>query len=177
MSWGHATSTDLTTWTDHPVVIEATDDELVFSGSVVVDRDNTSGLGGDGEPPLVAVYTSVYGEGRAPRANTQAQSLAYSTDGGATLGTPRGTPCCLDEPEARSFRDPKVFWYEPGGYWVMAAVVADARVVKLFRSGDLLDWQPLSEVGLGVDEGLVRCPTCSRCPSTATTSVGCWSST
>jgi levanbiose-producing levanase len=64
----------------------------------------------------------------------------------------------LDEPEARSFRDPKVFWYEPGGYWVMAAVVADARVVKLFRPGVLL-WQPLSEVGgLGVDGGLVEMP-------------------
>ena len=146
---------------------------------MVVDRDNTSGLGGDGEPPLVAVYTSVYGEGSGLPANTQAQSLAYSTDGGATWERYEGNPVLrLDEPEARSFRDPKVFWYEPGGYWVMAAVVADARVVKLFRSGDLLDWHPRRRSrASGSTRAWWRCPTCSRCPSTATTSVGCWSST
>lgn len=93
MSWGHATSTDLATWTDHPVAIEATDDEPVFSGSVVIDRDNTSGLGRDVEPPLVAVYTSVYREGSGLPANTQAQSLTYSTDGGATWER-WATPCC-----------------------------------------------------------------------------------
>lgn len=70
-----------------------------------------------------------------------------------------------------------MFWYEPGGYWVMAAVVADARAVELFRPGDLL-WQPLSEVGgLGVDGGLVEMPDLFPVPSTATTNVGCWSST
>ena len=157
MSWGHATSTDLTTWTDHPVVIEATDDELVFSGSVVVDRDNTSGLGGDGEP-LVAVYTSVYGEGSGLPANTQAQSLAYFHRRRRHLGAPRGQPRAAPR-RARGpqLPRPQGVRYEPGGYWVMAAVVADARVVKLFRSGDLLDWQPRRR-SPRVDEGLVEMP-------------------
>lgn len=160
ISWGHATSTDLVTWTDQPVAIEATDDELVFSGSVVVDHDNTSGFGTGDQPPLVAVYTSVLGEGSGLPANTQAQSLAYSTDGGDTWQRYDANPVLrLPEPEARGFRDPKVFWYEPGGYWVMVAVVADARVVKLFRSDDLKDWTALSELPApGVDEGLVEVP-------------------
>ena len=153
MSWGHATSPDLVAWAEQPVAIEASDDELVFSGSIVVDHDNTSGLGTGGEPPLVAVYTSVYGDGSGFPANTQAQSLAYSTDGGATWRRYEGNPVLrLGEPEARSFRDPKVFWYEPGGYWVMAAVVAEAKVVKLFRSDDLVTWDHLSDVE-GAAEG------------------------
>jgi fructan beta-fructosidase len=160
MSWGHASSPDLATWADHPVAIEATGSELVFSGSVVVDRDNTSGLGTGDEPPLVAVYTSVYGEGSGLPTNTQAQSLAYSTDGGETWERYEDNPVLrLGEPEARSFRDPKVFWYEPGGYWVMAAVVADTQVVKLFRSDDLIHWDHLSDIeGIGATNGRWEMP-------------------
>ena len=67
MSWGHASSEDLLTWTEHDVALRHTDQEAVFSGSVVVDHDNTSGLGDGDAPPLVALYTSHY-TAASPRA-------------------------------------------------------------------------------------------------------------
>ena len=78
MSWGHASSPDLVHWTEHPLAIPQGDGEQIYSGSVVVDHGNSSGFGAGGPPPLVAMYTSVYDDGR------QAQSLAYSSDAGMT---------------------------------------------------------------------------------------------
>ncbi|MDA2805519.1 glycoside hydrolase family 32 protein [Nocardiopsis suaedae] len=144
MSWGHAVSPDLVHWEERPLAIPYTEEEHIFSGGVVVDHDNSSGLGTDGEAPMVAVYTSAYTE-RSEHAGIQAQSLAYSNDGGETWTKYEGNPV-LDIGSGE-FRDPKVFWYEEGGYWVMAVVVADERVVHFYRSDDLLDWTKLSEFG------------------------------
>lgn len=151
MSWGHATSTDLVDWTEMPVAMEATGDTEYFSGSVVIDHDNTSGLGSPGEPAWVALHTQVYGEGSGHPAGTQAQALAYSLDRGTTWQQyADGEPVLTLDPESQSFRDPKVLWYAPGGHWVMVTVVADDRVVKLYRSEDLLTWEWMSDVrGVG----------------------------
>jgi levanase len=156
MSWGHATSDDLAHWTEQPLAIPQTFDddgvpiEDIFSGSVVVDHANTSGFGTVEEPPLVAVYTSAYTAMHPTSAGIQAQSLAYSTDGGYTWTKHAGNPV-LDRGSA-NFRDPKVFWYDDatdpdGGYWVMAAVEALEHQVLLYRSDDLLDWTYLSTFG------------------------------
>lgn len=145
MSWGHATSTDLVHWREHPVAMRANATEEIFSGSIVADRLNTSGLGKPGHPPLVALYTSVYkaGSGHAP--GIQAQSLAYSLDHGTTWQPYAHNPVLTLDPESKQFRDPKVTWYAPGGYWLMTTVVADAHVVKLYRSDDLIHWTFLSD--------------------------------
>jgi levanase len=156
MSWGHATSPDLAHWTEQPLAIPQTFDddgvsiEDIFSGSVVVDHGNTSGFGTAQEPPLVAVYTSAYTAAHPTSAGVQAQSLAYSTDGGYTWTKHAGNPV-LDRGSA-NFRDPKVFWYDDetdpdGGYWVMAAVEAVDHQVLLYRSDDLVDWTYLSTFG------------------------------
>ncbi|MGN7980392.1 glycoside hydrolase family 32 protein [Burkholderia sp. 22313] len=148
MSWGHATSTDLVHWREQPVALHANATEEIFSGSIVADTHNTSGLGAPGQTPLVALYTSVYraGSGHAP--GTQAQSLAYSLDHGATWQPYAHNPVLTLDPESKQFRDPKVSWYAPGGYWLMTTVVADAQVVKLYRSGDLIHWSFLSDFTL-----------------------------
>lgn len=140
MSWGHAVSTDLLTWEERPVAIPWTEREHIFSGSVVVDEDDTSGFGRPGEPALVAAYTSW-----DPVTGIQAQSVAYSVDAGETWTAYAGNPV-LDL-GSREFRDPKVFWYEDGGYWVMAVVLATEHKVQLYRSDDLKAWTHLSDFG------------------------------
>ncbi|PYE19614.1 levanbiose-producing levanase [Paraburkholderia silvatlantica] len=148
MSWGHATSRNLLDWVEQPVALAANRTEEVFSGSIVVDAHNTSGLGSAALPPLVALYTSVYKPGSGHEPGVQAQSLAYSTDEGKTWRRYAHNPVLTLDPESSHFRDPKVSWYAPGGYWLMCAVVADAHVVKLYRSSNLIDWTFLSDFTL-----------------------------
>ena len=138
MSWGHAVSPDLVTWTELPVAIPHLPDELVFSGSVVCDRENTAGFAGDDGPALVAVYTAV-----DPGTGRQVQALAHSLDRGRTWTRYEGNPV-LDI-GSTEFRDPRVFWYGPGGYWVMAVVLAAERMVRLYRSEDLKSRAHLSD--------------------------------
>ncbi|WP_457967938.1 GH32 C-terminal domain-containing protein [Arthrobacter sp. D1-29] len=159
MSWGHATSTDLTHWTEQPLAIATDDQQDIFSGSVVVDKDNTTGFGTAENPPLVAIFTSAYKDA-SPYKGLQAQSLAYSLDDGQTW-TKYGANPVLNRNSA-NFRDPKVFWYETpggGGYWVMAVVEATDHKVLLYKSANLKDWSLLSEFGpANATGGLWECP-------------------
>ncbi|GAB3569340.1 glycoside hydrolase family 32 protein [Arthrobacter alkaliphilus] len=158
MSWGHATSPDLLTWTEHPVAIACDETEDVFSGSVVFDRANTSGFGTGARAPLVAVYTSAFKE-PSSRDGIQAQSLAYSLDGGYNWTKYAGNPV-LDRGSA-NFRDPKVFRYDgdAGSYWVMVAVEANDFKVVLYKSNDLKSWELLSSFGpANATGGVWECP-------------------
>jgi fructan beta-fructosidase len=146
MCWGHATSTDLMAWTEHPVAIAGDNEEDIYSGSIVIDHLNTSGFGTIGCPPWVAVYTSAFKDA-SPLGGNQAQSLAYSMDEGMTWTKFSGNPVLSRGSE--NFRDPKVFWYSgtTGSYWVMVAVEAQEQKVLIYRSTNLRDWDPLSEFG------------------------------
>jgi fructan beta-fructosidase len=158
MSWGHATSPDLTTWTEHAVAISCDEEEDIFSGSIVFDRDNTSGFGTDAAPPLVAVYTSAFKPGSAHE-GIQAQSLAFSRDGGFTWTKHAANPV-LNRGSAE-FRDPKVIWYDggAGSYWVMVAVEATDFQVVLYKSHDLKSWELLSTFGpANATGGVWECP-------------------
>lgn len=152
MSWGHAVSQDLVTWTELPLALEHTPTEHVFSGSVVVDHANTSGLGRPGAPAMVALYTVHH-----PVTGQQAQALAWSTDRGRTWTRYAANPV-LDI-GATAFRDPKVFWYDPGACWVMAVALAEDHVIRFYGSSDLTSWTPLSDFTCpGSDDGLWECP-------------------
>ncbi len=158
MSWGHATSADLLTWTEQPVAIPCDDKEAIFSGSAVVDTNNSSGLGDGTTPPMVAIFTSAFTEDSA-RPRIQAQSLAYSLDEGRSWSKYAGNPV-LDRGSA-NFRDPKVFWHgdAAGGYWVMVAVEAKEQRVLLYRSADLIVWEFLSDFTLeDAGPGEWECP-------------------
>lgn len=159
MSWGHSTSKDLVHWEEQPVAMEASPDEEIFSGCIVVDSNNASGLGSAENPPMVALYTSAYGKNGALPQGAQAQSIAFSLDSGSTWQKYHGNPVLNLDPTNNNFRDPKITWYEPGRYWVMTTVVADAQVVKMFKSTDLLRWEFLSDFsGVGAQGGLWEVP-------------------
>ncbi|WP_395398667.1 glycoside hydrolase family 32 protein [Arthrobacter sp. UC242_113] len=158
MSWGHATSTNLITWTEQPVAIACDEYEDIFSGSVVYDQHNTSGLGDGTAAPLVAIYTSAYKE-NSQHAGIQAQSLAWSTDGGYTWSKYHGNPVLSRD--SAEFRDPKVFRYNgpAGAYWVMVAVEATDFTVVMYRSDDLKSWDYLSSFGpANATGGVWECP-------------------
>ncbi|WP_104044387.1 glycoside hydrolase family 32 protein [Arthrobacter sp. ZGTC412] len=158
MSWGHATSRDLLHWTEHPVAIACDEEEDIYSGSVVVDRGNTSGFGTAEAPALVAIYTSAY-KTASEHSGTQAQSLAYSTDAGMTWQKYGNNPVLTRN--SANFRDPKVFRYEgdQGSCWVMVAVEAQHQKVVFYRSEDLKSWDFLSNFGpANADAGEWECP-------------------
>ncbi|GAB3281066.1 glycoside hydrolase family 32 protein [Microbacterium lacusdiani] len=156
ISWGHATSTDLVTWTERDIAIPHTEDEMAFSGSAVVDAHNTAGFAGPGETALVAIYTAAAhpGSGRT----TQAQSLAFSVDAGETWTRYAGNPV-LDIGSSE-FRDPKVFWYGgDDGHWVMAVVAATEHRVLFYTSPDLISWTKASQFGPAhATGGVWECP-------------------
>lgn len=160
MSWGHAVSRDLLHWERLPVAIEeyvdqSGDSAMIFSGSAVVDMNNTSGFFGKDSAGIVAIYTShVY---RGPDQLKQHQSLAYSKDRGRTFTRYENNPV-LDI-NLKDFRDPKVFWYEPGEKWVMAAVIPDQFKTHFYESKNLKEWNLLSEFGpLGDTAKIWECP-------------------
>lgn len=166
MSWGHAVSEDLLDWTELPIALAATDAEHVWSGSVVHDADDTSGLGSDGVGPLVALWTSF-----DPVGGRQAQSLSWSLDRGRTWEAYDANPV-LDV-GSTAFRDPKVFRHD--GAWWMVLVLADDRTVELYRSADLLAWEHVSSFGpQGAVEGAWECPDLVRVPVEGSPTETAW---
>ena len=150
MTWGHSTSTDLVHWQyeGDPVMADALG--AVFSGSSVVDKDNTAGFGAG---TVVSFYTSAKS---SPWGDVQMQSMAYSTDGGKTFTKYDGNPVITST--ARDFRDPKVFWYAPGKHWVM--MLAVGQEMQIWSSANLKDWKYESSFGQkqGAHGGVWECP-------------------
>ena len=152
MSWGHAVSKDLVHWTQLPVAIPQDATQMIFSGSAVVDTNNTTGFGKPGNPAMVAIYTSL-----DKATGKQSQALAYSTDDGRTFTKYAGNPV-LDI-GSTNFRDPKVFWYAPGNEWLMTAALSDQHKVTFYSSPDLKNWKHLSDFGpAGASGGVWECP-------------------
>ncbi len=161
MSWGHANSGDLVHWKQLPVAIRDDQKTAIFTGSSVFDESNTSGLCTPGQGCIVSIYTGMTAKTETSP-EKQTQNLAASQDG-VTWTKYHSNPV-LDLGRSDT-RDPKVFWYEPGNYWVMLIVQANDKKVRLFRSADLKKWEPLSEFGpLGATGGVWECPDLYRLP-------------
>ena len=145
MTWGHSVSKDLVHWEALPLAIEADAIGTIFSGSCVVDKDNTAGFG---KNTVIAFYTSA-GE-------AQTQSMAYSTDGGRTFNKYEKNPVVTFN--APDFRDPKVFWYEGTHRWIM--MLAVGQEMQIWSSANLKDWQKESSFGseYGNHGGVWECP-------------------
>ena len=145
MTWGYSTSTDLVHWTAQPAVLEGDALGTIFSGSSVVDKNNTAGFGKDA---IVAFYTSA--------GHSQMQSMAYSTDGGKTFTKYEHNPIIVST--ARDFRDPHVFWNDEAGFWNM--ILAAGQEMQIYSSANLKDWKYESSFGheYGNHGGVWECP-------------------
>ena len=152
MSWGHSVSSDLQQWQHLPVAIGCTDTTGIFSGSAVVDFNNTSGFGSIDNPPLVAIYTVHQND-----ESNQSQHIAYSVDEGLTWTKYANNPV-LDL-GMKDFRDPKVSWDESTQSWLMTVAKPHEYKIAFFTSKDLKSWQHLSDFGpLGATGGIWECP-------------------
>ncbi|SHJ36785.1 glycoside hydrolase family 32 protein [Pseudozobellia thermophila] len=158
MHWGHATSTDLITWKEQPIALYPDELGTIFSGSAVVDIDNTTGFSQKEKTPVVAMYTNHDMEAeKAGKIVDEVQSIAYSLDEGLTFTKYEGNPV-VKNPGIPDFRDPKVDWDEERGQWVM--VLAAGQEIKFYASKDLKDWELLSVFGEGIGnhDGVWECP-------------------
>lgn len=142
IGWGHAVSQDLVGWQELPMAIMATDRVMAFSGSVVVDHDNSAGFApaGSAVPALLAFFT-----GFDPVTKIQSQHLAYSLDRGRSFIAYAGNP--IIDIRSTEFRDPKVFWHAPSRRWVMLVVAALEQQVWFYASENLRDWTKVSAFG------------------------------
>ena len=145
MTWGHSVSKDLIHWEALPNAIEPDAIGTIFSGSCVVDKDNTAGFG---KNTIVAFYTSA-GE-------AQTQSMAYSTDGGRTFRKYEKNPVITSN--VPDFRDPNVFWHEGTKRWIM--MLAVGQEMQIYSSPNLKDWTKESSFGseYGNHGGVWECP-------------------
>ena len=155
MHWGHATSTDLVHWKELHIALYPDSLGTMFSGSAVVDVDNTAGFGRNA---MVAIYTNHnHALEKTGSDKFQNQSIAYSLDGGSAWTKYTGNPV-LKNPGIKDFRDPKVFWYAPQNKWVMALATLDC--VTFYSSPDLKNWKKESTFGknIGAHGGVWECP-------------------
>lgn len=152
LSWGHSVSRDLVHWEQHPTAIEPDGLGLIFSGSAVVDENNTAGFGKD---EIVAIYTSA--------AASQVQSLAHSSDDGETFDVYSGNPIITTRGEAR---DPNMFWHEETGRWILVLAHALDHEMLFYSSSDLKNWTFESAFGrgYGCQKGVWECPDLFQLP-------------
>ena len=144
MSWGHATSTDLFHWKEQPVAIEPDALGYIYSGSAVLDKDNTAGFGANA---IVAMYT-------AHGAHEQ-QCIAYSTDGGMTFTKYEGNPVIKNTTHG-DYRDPKVIWDDVTASWYCIFALGGEHTAQIWKSADLKKWTQCSTFSASQWQGCNR---------------------
>ncbi|KAJ5958017.1 uncharacterized protein N7479_005167 [Penicillium vulpinum] len=192
MSWGHATSRDLTHWDERPVALLARGypenvTKMYFTGSAVADVNNTSGFGVEGKIPLVAMYTSSYPisqelpSGKYVRAEQQSQSIAYSLDEGETWTRYDAENPVIHNPpspyaaEFENFRDPFVFWHGDTQKWISVTVLASLHKILIWSSDNLKEWSLASEFGpYNAVGGVWECPNMFELPIKGDPSAKKW---
>jgi len=159
MHWGHAVSRDLVRWKQLPIALYPDEHGYIFSGSAVVDWNNSSGFGRGDQPPLVAIFT--YHDpvrGKAGTRDHESQGIAFSNDRGRSWTKYGDNPVLPNPGGLQDFRDPNVFWHAATERWIMALSVHDQ--VQLWSSPDLKHWEYLSAFGKewGAHGGVWECP-------------------
>jgi fructan beta-fructosidase len=158
MHWGHATTSDLIHWKHKQIALFPDKLGYIFSGSNVVDYNNTSGLGTLKNPAMIAIFT--YHDMEIEKSggiNTQSQALAFSLDEGETWSKYQGNPI-IANPNLKDFRDPNVFWNAETNSWNLILVAGDHA--QFYTSKNLINWTLESEFGKGIGAhgGVWECP-------------------
>ncbi len=167
MHWGHAITKDLIHWEQLPIALYPDANGCIFSGSAVIDENNTSGFASkDSEnAPMVAIFTyhNLDWE-RAGRLDRESQGIAYSLDKGRTWTKYAKNPVLKNKGDV-DFRDPKVFWHEATQRWIMPLAVGEQ--LEIFNSPNLKDWTKISEFGKheGAHGGVWECPDLIELPT------------
>ena len=141
MHWGHAVSKDLLHWEHLDPAIARDPVGHIFSGSSVVDKNNTAGYG---KNAIIAIYTN------NSTNHDEVQCMAYSTDNGRTFTKSEGNPVLTPFDGLKDFRDPKVFWYEKGKCWYM--IVSADKETRFYKSKNLKKWTYVSAFGKGLGQ-------------------------
>ncbi|WP_321347830.1 glycoside hydrolase family 32 protein [uncultured Draconibacterium sp.] len=158
MHWGHAISTDLVHWQHMPIALYPDSLGFIFSGSAVVDWNNTTGFGSAENPPLVAIFT--YHDPKIVETggvDVESQAIAYSLDKGRSWTKYEGNPVIPNDGN-RDFRDPNVIWNEEIQQWNLVLSAHDH--VQIYTSDDLKSWKHESDFGIdaGTHDGVWECP-------------------
>ncbi len=151
-TWGHAVSEDLVHWRELPAAINPDHLGSIYSGSAVIDHNNTTGFGSEEQTSMVALYTSAGTRNRWSFGKPFTQSVAYSLDNGRTFTKYDGNPVLANLGYIN--RDPKAFWYEAGQHWVIVLYL-DHGAFVFFTSDDLKEWKQQSTIeieDLGISE-------------------------
>ena len=158
MHWGHAISNDLVAWKEQPIALYPDEKGYIFSGSAVVDVNNTSGFASGTNPPVIAMFTyhdpKLEKEGKI---DYQSQGIAFSLDEGKTWTKYSGNPV-IKNPGIKDFRDPKVIWDDVHNQWILVLTAGDESMI--YNSKNLKDWGYLSTFGkgFGAHGGIWECP-------------------
>ncbi|PQA56826.1 DUF4980 domain-containing protein [Siphonobacter curvatus] len=146
MSWGHAVSKDMVHWEELPTALSPDRMGTMFSGSTVIDYENTAGFNRGSVPAMVAFFT-------VDSPEKQVQCMAYSLDKGRTWTKYDQNPLIDSKAkwESKDTRDPRVFWYQPGRHWVMVLNERDGH--SIYTSKNMKQWTYESHI-----TGFWECP-------------------
>ncbi len=156
MTWGHAVSKDLVHWEELGDALHPDGLGTIFSGSAVVDEQNTAGFQQGDEKTLVAAYTYAGDTNRWSEGQKFTQAIAFSNDRGRTWTKYEGNPVLGHIVGGN--RDPKLIWHEPSKHWVMVLYLDEHRM-GIFTSTDLKSWERQSEL-----ESFYECPELFQLP-------------
>ncbi|KQM78058.1 2,6-beta-D-fructofuranosidase [Pedobacter sp. Leaf216] len=162
MSWGHAVSKDMIHWEELPTALSPDGTGTMFSGSTVIDYNNTAGFNKGNTPAMVATYTAFTNE-------KQVQCMAYSLDKGRTWTKYSKNPIIDSKAKWNSndTRDPRVFWYEPGKHWVLVLNERDGH--SIYNGKNLKEWTFESHI-----TGFWECPDLFELPVDGDKSKSKW---
>lgn len=152
MTWGHAVSHDLVHWKQLANAIEPDRRGTIFSGSAVVDDNDTAGFQNGGEKTLIAIYTAAGGTSAESKGQPFTQCLAYSNDLGRTWTKFSGNPVVPHM--IADNRDPKVVWHSPTKQWIMVMYL-DGNTFRFLASPNLKHWTILHDITV---PGAAECP-------------------